>query len=270
MFLIITDRSNITQKGGLNHQSGRILFHPNWKLTLSYLLLMPLLIGLGCWQLNRAEEKRAIEAKQAAALAASTVKLTQALAKEHPNFTQVGIDATLDRQHYWLLDNRLYKGKAGYEVIVLAQMAGTNDAGPSYIWVSLGWIAGNYDRRVLPAINLPADIQQLTGTLYRSQESMFMLAPEQTENGWPKRIQRLDFELMQTQLATDFNAEILPWVLYLNTDSNMALQPIWTPTNMSSEKHSGYAFQWFAMATALTLLFLYAGIKRTLPNHDRS
>jgi cytochrome oxidase assembly protein ShyY1 len=40
---------------------------------------------------------------------------------------------------------------------------------------------------------------------------------------------------------------------------------------MAPERHTGYAVQWFAMATALFALYLYLGIRRARekPAHDQ-
>jgi len=220
---------------------------------------MPLLLWLGNWQLDRAEQKKQIETEVAAALAANPVPLDQVLAKKSPNYSQAAFTALLDNQHIWLLDNRIYQGQAGYEVLVMAQ---TNQQS---VWVSLGWIVASPNRQILPTVQLPDTEVSLNGTLYRSAEDMLILQAEQLEQGWPKRIQRIDFELMQNNM----DSEVAPWVVYLNNSNSVALQPIWEPTNMSSLTHTGYAVQWFAMATFLTLFYLYTCFKRMPDDHHR-
>src|SRR5690606_411480 len=89
-----------------------------WKLSLLTVLLLPLLISLGFWQLAREQEKLALEQQYEA----RREQLPQALdtldAQRDLQYTQVWAEGEPDNAHLFLLDNRIHAGRAGYEVLV--------------------------------------------------------------------------------------------------------------------------------------------------------
>ena len=111
-------------------------FH--WKVTLLCLLTFPVLMALGFWQLDRAEQKRAREAALDAV-------------RTQPPATLPGTDlAAIEEQrrlllqgHYltgrnWLLDNRQRDGQVGYEVITPFELSDGR-----ILLVNRGWVAAS-------------------------------------------------------------------------------------------------------------------------------
>ena len=64
----------------------------------------------------------------------------------------------------------------------------------------------------------------------------------------------IDVEDMNAQLQKD----LLPRYVRLDEGSPGAFVTGWQAVNMTPEKHIGYAFQWFAMAFALVIWFVFA------------
>ena len=92
-----------------------------------------------------------------------------------------------------------------------------------------------------------------------------LVAAELLGSAWPRVIQTLDMTLMAEQLDGDWR--LFPYTLRLAANEPGVLVRDWPAVNMSSATHRGYAVQWFAMATALVLLYLYYS---TRPNPDEN
>lgn len=93
----------------------------------------------------------------------------------------------------------------------------------------------------------------LTGTLYRPLGKAFTLGEDLWTEGWPKRIQTIDFGQIQSTL----NQKVPSILLVLNEQQPGALQMRGLTIKTTSDKHLGYMFQWFTMALVLLGLYLY-------------
>ena len=75
-----------------------------------------------------------------------------------------------------------------------------------------------------------------------------MLGEDVWREEWPKRIQALDFERMGKALEQKIPSILL--VLDEGQPGAQTMRPLQMKTG--SQKHLGYAFQWFTMALVLT------------------
>ncbi len=203
-------------------------FAPGWPLWLFTLTLLPLLIWLGIWQLDRAEQKRALQAWQPLLLSGQ-----------------------FDVQHVWLLDNRLRDGQPGVEVLQVFH----DQASDRRVLVNRGWLYW-LDRSQLPAIATPQGQIQLQVERLPDPERGFTLNSPTTA-GWPKLVGSIDLPAFTAQA----NISMQPWLVRLQPGSASALRLDWPPMPMSASKHTGYAVQWFAMAAMLLILFIWAGLR---------
>ena len=91
-------------------QSKRLQFTPNWRASLLAVLLLPVVISLGFWQLDRAEEKRQLqglfEHRQLAGPVALEALNTQADLRYQP----VTLRGEFVNEKAVLLDNRNLSG----------------------------------------------------------------------------------------------------------------------------------------------------------------
>lgn len=222
----------------------------NNKVTILTLLVLPLLLSLGRWQLERASEKREIELQyltrqQQAAVAIDDVDPNDDLA-----FTPVRLQGSFDQQHQFLLDNRVLGGQLGYEVLqpfLTAQ--GT------WVLVNRGWIAGHLDRRTLPAIPPVDEDLILHGSIYISPGKPFLLKEQIIDQAsGPLVIQAVELEKLETLLGRT----LFPHVVRLDAGAAAALAVDWQLMNQEPAKHTAYAVQWFTMAIALILWFGFA------------
>ena len=215
-------------------------------------MLLPILIGLGLWQLQRADAKR--ELIKQAQHAPAIYNLAQQ-PQQLPG--RVELQAKLSSSQLLLLDNRTREGRVGYELLSLFQDAGSGRWGI----VNLGWIAAGADRALLPELPLLPGFEQpvsLKGMQVSAQPG-FMLGADLWQPGWPKIIQQPDMAHFE-QL---FQRPLYPAIVRLTEPVVEGLDTRWDLVVMPAEKHLGYALQWFALALALLLWLAWFGWWRT-------
>lgn len=207
------------------------------------LLLLPLLLGLGFWQLERAAEKRQLEANWQARSALPAQTLVSLEGQRDLAYRRVQLQGRFDGEHTLLLDNRVRDGHPGVEVLqpFYDQRSGL------WLLVNRGWQRWQ-DRRELPRVHTPEAQLNLTAWVYQSHETPLQLgaAPSQ---GWPRLVTEANPQALWQRLErAGFAYEVRL------TPGPAALDTRWPPVNMSPAKHTAYAWQWFALALALLCL----------------
>ncbi|MBW2941091.1 SURF1 family protein [Zhongshania aquimaris] len=225
-------------------QRTRFQWQLDWKSVLAIMLMLPVLVSLGCWQLRRADEKRVLLANFEERRLLPAVNIADLDA--YPNYRPVYAVGEFDPEKYWLLDNRISHGRFGYEIMaVFIQTDG------SQLLVDRGWIEGDASRRTVPAVTVPKGLVSISGELYRSEDKNFSLGSE-VQTGWPRRQQWLDIDTVKQEFQN-----MLPVSLRLDESSIGAFQTERLVVNVTPAKHTGYAVQWFAMALALGIIFIF-------------
>lgn len=214
-----------------------------WWLIICAFLLLPALVALGCWQLQRAAQKE--QMLKAWNDDRAVLHSLEQLTVDSPVFVVAQLTGRLLPHRWLLLDNRTRDGMAGYEVIAFMP------SGSALLPVNLGWTAASPDRRLLPTIDLPAQAR-LEGRLHRLEAGL-LLAEDIWDSGWPKRVQALDSGRLQQVLGQ----EIWPWVLDVTAPVVEGLRTDRHQAGMLPERHLAYAFQWFTMAAVLAGLLLW-------------
>lgn len=227
----------------------------NWKITLFFVLMFPLLLSLGFWQLDREQQKSEwLEQRQRQQI--QPPRPVQALDWSAPNLAHMPVRASGQylAGRSFLLDNRVQDGRVGYEVITPL------DTGERLLLVNRGWIAQGPSRADLPAVKAPEDSVVVTGMVHVPTGQVLLLSDRtaQQAGDWPRLIQRVDIDAMQAML----DRPTYPHTVRIDPDSPGALEPDWDAAVMQPAMHRGYAVQWFAMAAALLILFLYVSLTR--------
>lgn len=221
------------------------------------LLLLPLLLGLGFWQLQREQEKLQILARFQARLAEAPTAIERLAAQDDLAWRRVKLNGRFDPERIYLLDNQIRAGRVGFDVL----QPFTLNGGQMLVWVSRGWVAGKRLRSELPAVQTPTGQMAVDGYIYVPSGRTFSL--EHTDGvshkSWPRVIQNVSVP----KLAAGVNAEeVFTHVVRLSEDSPAALQADWPTINVQPAKHRGYAVQWFCMAVALLFFFVLHSSKR--------
>ena len=236
----------------LPRTSNRVLFrwHFNWKICLFSALMLPVLISLGFWQLQRAEHKRTlaqtIEREQARPAVDFSTYHQQAELSGF-SYRAVSVTGSFDEKRYWLLENKIHNGRPGFEVVMVFMPR----SGPALL-VNRGWVASSGYRDRLPDIDTPSGEQTLIGWMTTPSQNPLIDETGRKHSQWP----RLTLEADPARFGAELGLPVWPQWLKLRAESAAALTIDWQPLNMTATRHIGYAVQWFSMAATLVLLTL--------------
>ena len=234
-------------------------FRPKLGPTIATLVIFPLLMSLGFWQLDRAEEKRLSAAAFSSGQqrAAETINHQLLSASEEFFWRRVSGTGTYLPVSI-LLDNRIRGGRVGYDVLTpLTSTDGTT------VLVNRGWVPANTDRAKVPILTqllLPTSYQ---GNLGPPPATGIAInehgAAIENLAGGVLRVQKIDIDLLERELSlTLINA-----VLYLGNDSPNGFTRDWPTPGFNPEKHEAYATQWFVMAVIVAGLFVVLNLEKS-------
>jgi len=229
-------------------------FYPEWRISLFTLLMLPLLVGLGFWQLQRADEKVALLASWEQRQSQAPVPLEQVWNESADTlaYLPVTVAGRYDQSRYFLLDNRIHGGRFGYEVISVMHL----DSNGARVLVNRGWLAGDPSRQVLPAVPPVAGPVELAGHVYVAPGSPYLLAEQDLGGAWPKVIQAVEMAKILPLLDGERGGRAFSYPVRINAGQPGALTVDWQVVNVSPDKHRAYAAQWFTMAAVLLAFYL--------------
>lgn len=243
---------------------GRFRFAPRLWPSVATAVLLPLLLGLGVWQLGRAADKRLMEQTFSSRMrapamtidAAAWRRIKESGGADELAYRRVVVDGTFLGARQYLLDNRTRKGVAGFEVLT-ALMPDGADGG---VVVNRGWVPLDGRRDDLPEYPAPAGRTRVTGFVDWPRAPPPLLGPSgYAQAQWPKIVQRVDLDVMAEQLG----AALLPLTVLLDPDAPGGFIREWKPYyGISASRHQAYAFQWFSLAAALVVIFVVVNAKR--------
>ena len=186
-----------------------ILFRWQWnkKVLCFSLIFLTLMVSLGFWQLDRAEQKQAILTAQQQRVGTEVVNFASVVTDPDNQFRNVVVTDVVQDKRVLLVDNKVRHGRPGYEVLMPLKVS----VGGSEQWllVNRGWLAGGADRSVLPPVP-DLETGPISGYLYRSQGKGIVLKDQAwAKNEWPLVIQTIDIEKISAHLGVD----IYPYLL---------------------------------------------------------
>lgn len=222
----------------------------NWKILLFAAFFLPVTVSLAFWQMDRAEEKRQLLDMYNQRGVAQPVPLSELSSNDDRTYIRVIVKGQYDNRSPLLLDNRVRRGRAGYEVINPFQTINGQ-----WLLVNRGWVPAGFDRRILPKISEVSGEVVLAGYLYRSPGKQIMLGADLWAEGeGPKVIQNAAPEKVSEKLGLGFYS----YQLRLGADAIGAYETGWAIVNIQPSKHTGYVFQWSALTLALIILAIFA------------
>jgi surfeit locus 1 family protein len=236
---------------------GAYEFSPALWPTIITLLLVPLFIGLGVWQLERASWKQGLVDTHADRARLSPVSLDSLhdLRDVEP-YRRVFVRGYYDMEHQLLLDNRTYQGYAGYHVLTPLRLA---DSGKTVL-VNRGWVPVGNSRAVLPDISGTTGEVLVDATIQVPPTKLFRLGAMDEENkGWPQVVQQIEMNELEQRLGYPLQQLIL----LLDKDDEFGFIRDWKPVyGVTPDKHRAYAVQWFTLAAVLLMIFIGVNSKR--------
>jgi len=230
------------------------VFRPSLAGTLAAVVLVPLLLSLGIWQLHRAQEKRVLLARYAEAQATAPLALSRVQGDPLP-FMPVRVLGQWDASHSILLDNRTRDGIPGVWVYRLLRVPL-----PHYdaVLVNRGWLPVDLRTRRPRSIPAAAGETVVTGFLTQPPRPGMRLgsAPKS-----PVGDQELVTEIDLASLEHHWRLRLWPGTIR-QSDPHPLFIRRWEPNLMPPSRHTGYAVQWFAMALTVLALYLATAVHR--------
>jgi surfeit locus 1 family protein len=209
-------------------------------------------VSLGNWQVRRAGEKLALQEKLDDRSHAAAVQIgPQLVSAQAIDYSKVEARGEFLPQQTILLDNKIYRGQVGYHVLTPLKLEG----GATCVLVNRGWIAAGPRRDVLPQVATPAGVQRVEGIAVPPSRRYFELGPATTTGPvWENLV--LDRYAAATGLA------LQPFVLQQLNAGSDGLVRIEERPDTGVNMHRGYAFQWYALAALVLVLYIALNLKR--------
>jgi surfeit locus 1 family protein len=229
-----------------------MIFRPSIGLTLTLVILAAVFLRLGNWQLERKAEKQGLFDRFANAPA---LRIEQAI-DSGEQFARIEAAGRFDPVRHVLIDNRVWKGRAGVHVLTPFALADGR-----HILVNRGWLPLPPDRSYLPEVATPAGDQVIKGRLNRLPLDGPRLgeADVLSSDEWPQLVTY--FETGAVEAALGHALE--PWLIQLNADEAAGFEDRqWQAAVMEPKTHGAYAVQWFSLLIATISIWLVLGLRR--------
>ncbi len=214
---------------------------------------LALLITLGFWQLDRADEKRAIEDQVANANANIAELITDVDLLSEKEYYHVHLQGSYIKDKQFIYDNQIVDQIPGYYVLTPFVLKGDSKV----ILINRGFIPWNGRRDQIADIDIGAEITEVKVQISKPVKRI-ELKTDQIKPNFPVLIQALDLVKMSAIASLDFAST----VGLLSPESENGFVRQWEPYTGSIERHIGYAIQWFLMALVLSIIGVRLALKQ--------
>ena len=220
-------------------------------MTAFVVFFFPILIYLGSWQVMRGLEKKDIVSQhyENKSLPVINEKEMTTLNSESLIYRTVNLEGEYQSESY-ILDNRLYRQEAGYEIFTAFETSEKN-----LFLINRGWVSKEDYENGTEEAEGKVTIQ---GVLSPFKRFGLNLVDQVYLDGWPKLVQQVDYETTKNDIGNSINES----VIQLSAASAGAFEPIWKPVDLKPSRHFGYALQWFGLALVLICSYFYYGYKK--------
>lgn len=199
-------------------------------------------IALGNWQTRRAEEKRALGERFEQAMRAPAIEVASSQNKNALVGKRVSARGEFVPARSVLLDNKIHRGRAGYEVVTALKLAGS----AMHVLVNRGWVAAGPSRERLPEVRTPAGMVGVEGVA--QARLPHALQAGSAPAGKVRQNLEIDAFAAETGLA------LLPFILVEHAGPEDGLIREWPRPDAGVERHQAYALQWYALAALAVVL----------------
>jgi len=206
-------------------------------------------VALGHWQAGRAAEKRALAARLEQALRSPPIEIGAApLDPQALLWQRVAARGTWNEKYTVYLDNKLRRGRPGYEVVTPLRIDGV------HVLVNRGWVEAGRSREVLPQVATPGGEVSVDGLALPR-------LPHVLEAGIaaPGKVrQNIELEAFQRESGL----KLQPIVIEQHSPSPDGLVREWPRPDAGIEKHQSYSLQWYSLAILSIVLFFALSFRR--------
>ncbi len=214
------------------------------------LLAFAATVGLGAWQWERGQQRAAQH--EAAEARDRLAPLSAADLPERLEAAEALLHRPVVLRGRWIagrtvfLDNRQMNGAPGFYVITPLALEG----GAAVVLVQRGWAPRDFGQRDrLPPVQTPAGVVEVRGRLAPPPAKLYEFDAE--EHG-PIR-QNLDL----TRFRAETGLPLAPVSVQQTGPASEGLLRQWPQAGSGAEKNFGYAFQWWAIAALIVILYVW-------------
>lgn len=220
--------------------------------TLAALAGIAITVALGNWQLGRGDEKFALAERVQAAGRDALIALPAAEIKvDDVAWRRVEVRGRFEPKYVVFIDNRVLRGVAGYHVVMPLLIGGSE----RYVLVNRGWVAGTGTRSTLPQIATPAGVVRIIGLATAPSTRYLELSNKVTEGSvW----QNLTLERYRAAVSIP----IQPVLIQQENNVDDGLKREWDAPDLGVDRHYAYAFQWFALAATILILYVTYHVRK--------
>ena len=227
--------------------------------TLIFAITFCGFIVLGFWQIDRADQKNVLNSNYTDRQQEAIIVLDKNNVIDEKSsllWRKVEFEGSFINKQNIILDNQIFNQIAGFNIITPFKIKGSD----SLVLVNRGWHPNLENREMLPIINEISGERILQGHIASFPVSGIKLGKNNIEtlNSQIFRFQRLD----AAELNYFFSAKIMPYMIYLDPIIDKELYGNFKLPAPDSQKNYGYAFQWFAFAITLLIIFIRLSMKR--------
>lgn len=230
-----------------------------WVIAPATALGLAVTLALGFWQWGRAQHKLALHESIAQRQQLASIGNAEVLAA-HKDLQRwlhrpVELRGEWLPQHTVYLDNRQMNARQGFYVVTPLRLDGSQAA----VLVQRGWVPRDFTRRDrLPALHTPRGSVEVRGRLSPPPAKLYAFAEE--EKGVIR--QNLDLDALRAETGLP----LLQLSVQQTGAASEGLLRDWPRPVSGADKNFGYAFQWWALAA--TIAILYAWFQFFLPRRQ--
>ena len=232
---------------------GRLNFAPSPGMTLLTVLLCASFVYLGRWQWHRGDARQEAWDRFSRGTE-KVVPLGSQPLSTVPQFQRVSLQGHFDEAHQFLLDNRSYEGRAGYEVLTpLLRTAG------GATLVDRGWVPFSGLRARLPGVAISShDEITVTGRVAELPSPGLASGRAVPSGQWPKVT---SFPSMN-ELSQALGAPLEQRIVLLDSHDPDGYVRDWHPPGLEPTRHWSYAVQWWCFAGLAAFLWVRLSLRR--------
>jgi len=234
---------------------GSRIFAPSWFFTILTILLCVAFFFLGRWQWRRGELRQA-EWNRFAAGAEQVVPVGSRGVDQMSRFQRISLVGRLDPDHQFLLDNRSYQGRAGFEVLTPLQRPNGR-----VVLVDRGWVPFSGLRERLPGVALKQrEVVTVVGRVDNlpSPGLASGRAAPGNQDPWPKVTAFPSMDQLSRALGIALESEII----LLDPKEEDGYVRDWHPPGMEPIRHWSYAVQWWSFGVVLLVLWVGLSMRK--------
>lgn len=245
----------------------RFLLTPRWVALLAFALLVAgVCVRLGFWQLDRLDQRRALNDQVRSGLASEPAPLAElereGVSPEALAWRRAEVTGAYDVEHELLLYGRALDGRPGHHVLtpLVAEDGAT-------VLVDRGWVPIELDTPPVEDAAPPAGEVTVTGFLLPVGEDDAVVI-DRDAGGRPLTVRHDVPSALEDELGFPL------WPLPLQLQEQSPPQPgplpaVVGPPELDEGPHLSYAVQWFTFATIAVVGFVVL-VRREVRDHARA